>query len=132
MVHPTRVGVRRIGALAAILMAGIYYLIGLGVLGIGGSTTGEMVDLRMFGLSAGTAFLAVAALLWFTDRRAIWALALLFQVFVLVIYVAASGGRVPPFEIWGLALRTIQLVVIAALAYLTFGSAADHTMEAHK
>ena len=78
----------------------------------------EKVDLVVFGFSAGTAFLIVAALLALTDRRWISVLSLLFQVSVYVTYIGVSGGREPAFEIWGITLRLIQLVVIASLFYL--------------
>lgn len=116
---PTRRRVRYISAAAAAAMAVIYYLIGLGVLYIGGSTTGEMVDLRVFGGGAGTGFLLLAALLAFTDRRWLWVLAALVQVWVYVVYLAASGGRDPAFEMWGITLRILQLPVLVGLIYLS-------------
>lgn len=128
----TRAQIRRIGATASALMALLYYLIGLGVLNVGGSTTGEMVDLRMFGFSAGSAFLVLAVLLALTDLRWVWAIALLAQFFVYIVYIGASGGRAPAFEIWGITLRLIQLVVIAALVYLTFKAPARPHTEAQR
>jgi len=115
----TRIQVRRGAALAAGAMAAIYYLIGLGVLDIGGSSSGEMVNLAVFGGGAGTAFLALGLLFLYTDRRWLWLLALLFQVWVYVVYIAASGGREPPFEIWGITLRVVQVPVLLALIYLS-------------
>jgi len=117
--HVTRQQVRYVAAACAAAMAAIYYLIGLGVLSIGGSTTGEMVDLRVFGGGAGTAFLATALLLLFTDRRWIWILAAIFQVWVMVIYFAVAGAREPTFEMWGLTLRTLQLPLLLGLLYLS-------------
>jgi hypothetical protein len=111
--------VRRGAALAAGAMAVIYYLIGLGVLSIGGSSSGEMVDLKVFGGGAGTAFLALALLFVLTDRRWVWVLALIFQIWVYVIYVAVSGSREPPFEMWGITLRILQVPVILGLIYLS-------------
>jgi len=113
-----RDSIRKVGAVAAAVMAGIYYLIGLGVLHIGGSANGEMVDLFVFGFGAGTAFAVIAALLALTDRRWIWVFLLAFQVFVYAVYFGVSGGRAPAFEIWGITLRAIQLVVIGCLFYL--------------
>ncbi len=115
--HPTRHGIRHVGAFAALLMAGIYFLIGLGVVGVGGAAPSAEVDLFAFGIGAGTAFLVMTAVFEFTDRLWIWALALVIQLLIFAMYVAVSGVRVPPFEIWGLTLRTIQLVVIACIAY---------------
>ena len=97
----SRQGVRYLGAAAAALMAAIYFLIGIGVLDVGGTTSGETPDQLGFGLSAGSAFLLTAALLLLTDRRWVWVIATVFQVLVLVIYIGASAIRVPPFEVWG-------------------------------
>ena len=120
--HIERRTVRLTAAIASAAMALIYFLIGLGVLSVGGSTSGEMVDLRMFGFSAGTAFVLLAGLLLLTDRRWLWILAALAQVWVYVIYFAVSPGREPPFEIWGITLRVIQLVVLAGLIYLSWNA----------
>jgi len=122
----TRKRVRLIAAAAAATMAVIYYLIGLGVLYIGTGKSGEMVDLRVFGGGAGTAFLLLAVLLLTTDRRWIWILAALAQLWVYVIYMAASAGREPPFEIWGITLRILQLPVLAGLVYLSL-TPTDHS-----
>jgi 4-amino-4-deoxy-L-arabinose transferase-like glycosyltransferase len=62
----------------------------------------------------------LAGLLAFADRRWLWVLATVFQLFVYVIYVAASGGRDPHFELWGISLRVIQLPLLAALIYLSW------------
>lgn len=127
----TRRRVRYVGATAAMAMALIYFLIGVGVLDIGGSTSGEMVDLAMFGYSAGLAFLVIGLLLLFTDRRWLWVLALVFQVFVYLIYVGTSGVRVPQFETWGITLRIIQLALVAALAYLSLRAPERTSIEAN-
>jgi len=113
-----RHSIRRLGATCAALMAAIYFLIGLGVLQVGGSANGEMVDLAVFGFGAGTAFAVTAALVAFTDHRLIWIALLVFQIFVIAMYIGVSSGRVPAFELWGLTLRAIQLVLVACLAYL--------------
>jgi peptidoglycan/LPS O-acetylase OafA/YrhL len=118
--HLARQRVRYVGVLAASAMCVIYFLIGLGILDIGGSKSGETVDLRLFGFSAGSAFLILALLLASTDRRWLWIGAAVFQVWVYLIYFATSGGREPPFEIWGITLRVVQLPLLAALVYLSW------------
>jgi peptidoglycan/LPS O-acetylase OafA/YrhL len=128
--HLDRRRVRLVAASASALMAAIYFLIGLGVLGIGGSKSGEMVDLTVFGFSAGTAFLILAGLLAFTDRRWLWILAAIFQVWVYVIYFGVAGSREPPFEIWGLTLRAIQIALLAGLVYLSWNAPRRNTKEA--
>jgi len=101
-------------------MAAIYFLIGLGVLGIGGSRSGESVDLALFGFGAGTAFLLLALLLLLTDRRWLWALALIAQAWVFLVYFGVSGTREPPFEAWGILLRILHVPLMLALAYLAW------------
>jgi hypothetical protein len=120
--HLDRRTVRLASAIASAAMAGIYFLIGLGVLGVGGSTTGEEVDMTTFGFSAGAAFLILAGLLAFTDNRVVWILAAIFNVFVYVLYFGVAPGRAPSFEIWGMTLRIIQLVVLSGLIYLSWNA----------
>jgi hypothetical protein len=103
-------------------MAVIYLLIGLGILDIGASTSGEAVDLALFGFSAAIAYAVLALLLTFTDRRWLWILAALVMLWVYVIYVSTSGVREPSFEVWGIALRIIQVPLLASLVYLSWNS----------
>lgn len=128
--HLERRQVRLAAAGASAAMAAIYFLIGLGVLSVGSSTSGESVDMFLFGFSAGTAFLILAGLLAFTDRRWLWILATIFQVWVYVIYVGAAGIREPQFEIWGITLRLIQIVLLAGLMYLSWNAPQRITKEA--
>ena len=111
-------------------MAVIYILIGLGLLDIGGSTSGETVDLALFGFAAGAAYLVLALLLLFSDRRWLWMLATLLMLWVYVIYVSTSGGREPSFEVWGITLRVLQLPLLAVLIYLSWNSPRSATREA--
>jgi hypothetical protein len=41
-----------------------------------------------------------------------------FQVFVYWAYFNVSKQRTPPFEVWGITLRIIQLPLLGALVYL--------------
>lgn len=118
---------RAIGATASALMAVIYYLIGLGVLRIGGSSTGDPVDLVMFGASAGTGFLVLAVLLLRTDRRWVWMLAAVAQVWVFLVYFLVSGTREPPFETWGIVLRLLQVPLFVVTVLLAWRPAARGT-----
>ncbi len=108
----------RYGAAAvAAIMAAIYFLIGLGVLNVGG-TDSDRDFLWVFGALAGGAFLLGAVLLVGVDRRWVWVAGLIFQVFVYWAYVDVSTTRTPPFETWGITLRVIQLPLLVALGYL--------------
>jgi hypothetical protein len=101
-------------------MALIYYLIGLGVLSIGRTTTGESADPAGFGFGAGTAFLILTLLLLLTDRRWLWTLAAVVQVLAFIMYFAVSGVREPAFEMWGILLRMLQVVLLGTLIYLAW------------
>ena len=115
--HVTREGVRHGAAAVATLMALIYFGIGLGLLDIGG-TADDRQFLIVFGALAGGAFLLGALLLVRFDRRWLWIVGVVFQVFVYWAYISVSTTRTPPFEVWGITLRIIQLPLLAGLVYL--------------
>ena len=110
-------------------MAAIYFLIGLGVLTV---VEGQGTDASLlgFGAMAGSAFLLGAALLLATDRRWLWILGAVLQVFVVVGYFAVAADRTPAFEVWGITLRIIQVPLFAALVYLALRPT-DVRKEAH-
>jgi peptidoglycan/LPS O-acetylase OafA/YrhL len=109
---------RYVGATFAAGMALIYFLIGLGVLDVGGTTDGN-TDIFAFGMMAGAGFLVWAVLLVLVDRRWLWAIGVLFQLLVYAMYVGVSGTREPPFENWGVTLRIVQVPLLLAMIYLT-------------
>ncbi|HVM25612.1 MAG TPA: hypothetical protein VM253_09470 [Candidatus Limnocylindrales bacterium] len=110
---------RLVAAAAAAGSAVLYYLIGFGVLFIGESTTGEN-DILGFGLTVGTVFLVAGALVLFVHRRWFVALVTLMNLGVIAGYFALAGVRVPPFEPWGLLIKALQVVLLAALLGLLF------------
>jgi hypothetical protein len=108
----------RLGAAAiAATMAVIYIGIGLRLLDVGGSEA-DRAFLWVFGGLAGGAFLLGTVLLVRFDRRWLWILGAVFQVFVYWAYVDVSKNRNPPFEMWGITLRIIQVPLLVALVYL--------------
>ena len=113
----TRRTIRHAAAAIATAMALIYFGIGLGLLDVGGSTT-DRAFLIVFGGLAGGAFLLGAVLLTRFDRRWLWIVGVIFQVFVYWAYFDVAKTRTPPFETWGIALRIIQVPLVVALAYL--------------
>lgn len=113
---------RLLRGVAAALAAGcavVYFLIGLGVIYDGHDNE---LGLLVFGFSAGLAFTLGVLLLVATERRAVWFLGALFQVFVIVAYVQVSSRRDPPFEIWGISLKIAQAAILAALLGLLLNS----------
>jgi hypothetical protein len=109
--------VRYVAATVSAAMALIYFLIGLGVANVGGGPS-DRTFLWIFGGAAGGAFLLGAVLLALFDRRWLWILGALFQVFVYWAYFDVARTRDPAFETWGISLRIIQVPLLLALTYL--------------
>lgn len=113
---------RQIRYAAAALSAAtalLYFGIGAGVLKVVDQTSADTPSLFEFGVLAGAAFLLGTLLLLAFDRRALWLLGAIFQVGVIVMYVAVSPQRTPPFEQWGILIKVLQIAILAALAWLT-------------
>jgi hypothetical protein len=110
--------VQRVAVFTAAVAAVLYFLIGLGVLHIGRSTQGTGDDLLGFGLASGSAYLTIAVLIYFVRSRAVWILIAAFDAMVIVVYFAVAGIRVPPYEVWGVLIKVLQLVLLAAVVYL--------------
>jgi hypothetical protein len=110
--------VRLGAAIASLLSAVLYYLIGFEVLYVGESTNGVDPGLLAFGLSAGTTFVVCAVLLLVVERRLLWIVLATLNAVVIVAYFAMAGVRDPSFEWPGLAVKAAQLVTLGALALL--------------
>jgi peptidoglycan/LPS O-acetylase OafA/YrhL len=111
---------RRVRLAAAALSAScalIYFLIGLGVV-YTTQTSDERTGLAVFGALAGLAYALGAVLLVSLDRRAAWIFGAAFQVFVIAAYFRVAENRDPPFEVWGILLKVLQVVILGALVYL--------------
>jgi hypothetical protein len=109
--------IRHVAAATAAVIALIYLLIGLGVLTVV-TPVADDPSMAFFGFSAGGAFLFGAVLLVALDRRMLWILGAILQLFVVWGYVSVAPDRTPSFEFWGIALRIIQVPLFAALVYL--------------
>ncbi len=113
--------VRYLAVAAAAVTAVLYFLIGLQVLHIGESTSAaaaDKPDIFAFGAMTGVAFTVTAVLLYLFRSRPLWIAVIVLQVIVLAGYVAISGQRNPPYEIWGLTIKALQAVILVAVAYL--------------
>ena len=111
--------VRYLAALASVATASLYFGIGLGLLKVSDATK-DAPPILIFGASAGAAFVLGAVLLLAFDRRILWLLGALLQVVVIVMYVRVSEQRNPPFELWGITIKALQVVILAALGYLAW------------
>jgi hypothetical protein len=121
----TRSTARYIAAAAAAVTAILYFLIGFEVLWIGESASAQDAGLLGFGLTVGTVFAVAALLLLLIERRAVWVPVALLQVPVIIGYFALAGIRIPSFEIWGLTIKALQLVILVALVYLIVSRASE-------
>lgn len=109
---------RYLAAVASAATALLYFGIGAGVLKVVDEVAADQPGLFEFGASAGAAFALGALLLVAVDHRGLWLLGALLQVGVLVMYVVVSPQRTPAFETWGILIKVLQAVILAALAYL--------------
>ncbi|GEM_PF-5924599 len=110
---------RYVGAVLCAVTAIIYLLIGLRVIIVLDSPTGTPPD-QVIGYIAGAAYALGAALLVFTDRRLLWVIGAVFQLFVVVMYFVVAQNRVPDYEVWGLMLRIPQIALFFVLGYLAY------------
>lgn len=110
----TRTGVRTRAAAIAVAIAIVYVLIGTEVARIS-PVQPEGMDLLAFGFGSGIAYLVVAALLFATDRRWLFAVSALFTLMTIVMYFAVAPSRAPMFEPWGLILKVMQLALLVWL-----------------
>jgi hypothetical protein len=113
-----RRAVRYIAAAASAATAVLYFGIGVGLLKVVDEAATDAPGTFEFGASAGAAFLLGTVLLLLFDHRLLWLLGALLQVGVLVMYVAVSPERTPPFETWGIMIKVLQVALLVALAYL--------------
>lgn len=111
--------VQLVAVLLAVSSAVLYFLIGLGVLHIGTyrQNPGDN-SLLGFGASAGVAFLGAAVLLALVRRGLVWIVVGLFDLMVIVFHFVVAPIRQPVFEMWGLLIKVLQAVLLAAIGYV--------------
>jgi len=114
-----RRSIRYIAAAASLATALLYFGIAVGVLVVVEETVSDAPGMFEFGASAGAAFVLGALLLFALDHRGLWFLGALLQIGVIVMYIAVGPQRAPSFELWGLLIKTLQVVILVALAWLT-------------
>jgi hypothetical protein len=107
-----------VAAAASAVAAGLYYLIGLGVISVGESAGGGTPDLFAFGAILGTVFTVTAVALLRFRSPILWAAVAGLQVVVIVGYFAVANVRTPSFEVWGLMTKLSQAIVFGAASYL--------------
>ena len=105
---------RGVAVVVSLLLAGLYGLLFADVLSVAGA---EDAGRGILGVAAGV-LVAAAALLWWVRKPAVWVGVGLLQLLMAVMYLGASTGRDPAFEVWGLTARALSLVLLAVLVSL--------------
>ena len=118
----TRRRIRYAAAVLAGLTVGLYVLIATSAVSVIDATAVEDVrrDQLAFATPAAIAYALGCVLLLIPglDRRTLWALGGLLQVGVIFMYFSVAPDREPSFEPWGIAIRVVQLLLLAALVML--------------
>lgn len=109
-----RSSIRKAAAGLALVISLLYFLIGSRAVTVIEDTAGQTA----FGLIAGGAFLLGAVVILAFDRRFLWILGTLAQVFTILVYFDLADERVPSYEFWGISIRVLQVLLLGALLYL--------------
>lgn len=91
----------------------IYFMIGFNVVTVLDGNEGQF-----FGIFAGLAYAFGVLLLLRLDRRELWIIGAILQIFVVFTYFNLASQRSPSYEVWGILLRIPQLIILIALVYL--------------
>lgn len=114
-----RLRVRRVAMSLSVVIAALYGLIAGNVVTVLAGPAEQVArDQFDFALPAAGIYVVGAVLLWRFDRRLFWVGGTVLQLLVIAMYFAVSPQRDPTFEIWGMAIRVLQILLLAALAYL--------------
>lgn len=106
--------IRYWAALLAGATAAMYFLIGFCVVSVIEAPCADQV----FGTYAAVAYVLGMVLLLTFDNRLLWGLGAALQVMVIFMYFNLAAQRVPAYEVWGILLRVVQVVLLLALVYL--------------
>jgi hypothetical protein len=116
--------IRYFAAFVSALTAVMYFLIGFHVVSVLDANADQT-----FGIFAGVAYAFGALLLLAFDRRVVWTLGAILQVFVIFTYFNLASQRTPEFEVWGILIRIAQLLILVALLYLAARPASTASAE---
>jgi len=102
---------QHVASILAGTIAALYAMLFAGVLIIAGATDAERGILGV----AAAVFAVVAGLLWWRRSRLLWAAAAVLQVVLGWMYLAIAPDRDPAFEMWGVTIRVVSLVLLVVL-----------------
>ena len=116
-----RLALQRVATIASGAIALLYALLFLGVLGIEGASDAERGILG----AAAAVFAALAGLLWWRRSRLLWVGAAGLQLLLGWMYLAIAPERDPSFELWGITIRLLSLVLLGAVIGLLVAARRD-------
>lgn len=116
---PLRERLRRAAVGLSVLVAVLYGLIATSVVTVIEGTADEVATSQLaFATPAVVAYLLGAVLLARHDRRLVHVLGAMLQVLVIAAYLDVASDRVPAFEVWGVTIRVVQVLLLAVLVAL--------------
>ncbi len=71
-----------------------------------------------FSLAMGVVFTAVAIVLFQFGQRLVWELVALLDLGAIIGYLIVAPSRDPHFELWGVAIKAVQAILLVALGYV--------------
>ncbi len=74
-----------------------------------------------FALAMGAAFVIAAIFLFSSGQRLVWDLVALVDAGAIIGYFIVAPSRDPHFEAWGIAIKVVQVVLLAILGYVIIG-----------
>lgn len=107
--------IRTFAAIVTVAITVMYILIGLHLVTVLDGDADQK-----WGLAAAAAYAVGIWLLIKYDRRTLWILGALLQVFVIYTYFNVASQRSPAYEIWGILLRIAQFILLGLLVYLAY------------
>ena len=109
-----RTPLQRLATGSAGAIAVLYGLLFIGVLDVGQATDAERGILGV----AAAVFVVLAGLLWWRRSKLLWAFAAALQLLLGWMYLAIAPERDPSFELWGVTIRLVSVVLLVAVVGL--------------
>lgn len=117
----SRLRARRSAAILAGLVAAVYVLIAADIVTVIDAPADDVArDQFGFAAPAVVAYALGAFLLLRYDARWLWTLGAVFDALVITMYFVVAPERDPAFELWGITLRVLQLLLLVPLVRLAW------------
>jgi hypothetical protein len=111
----SRTLLRHAAAALSGLVAVLYALTGMGWVAV---TEGQAPGVIPPLLVGAAVFAGLAVLALFRTGRAFFVAGAVVQVPAILMYLAVAAERVPAFEVWGITIKLLQVLLLGAFAWL--------------